>query len=131
MDGSYVKMGRSSGEHHKVHVDHNTPIIECDHTATNGIVHVIDHVMPSATHKYFRHRWTGREQHRNRVAQTVDNMMEGLHSIAANQRVQSGVHQATEVVRSGMEHARDTWADINEHVNSHLTGLFGRHRNKK
>ena len=108
MDGSYVKVGRTTGQGHRVHVDHNTPIVECDHTATNGIIHVIEHVMPSATHKYFRHRWSGHSHRRGRVAQTVDSMADGIHGIVNSRRVQDGVNSARDTVQNGMNTARDT-----------------------
>ena len=88
LDGSWVKMGRQHGQ--RINVDRNTPIVECDKTATNGIIHVIEKVLPSAAHKYFRHRW-GDNHRRGHVADTLRNM---AHGIMNNGRVQHAIQHA-------------------------------------
>ena len=52
LDSSMVMFNANSDGH--VSVGRHTPVTRCDVTATNGVVHVIDQVLPAAVHKYAR-----------------------------------------------------------------------------
>ena len=54
LDSSMVMFNANSDGH--VSVGRHTPVTRCDVTATNGVVHVIDQVLPAAVHKYARAR---------------------------------------------------------------------------
>lgn len=59
MDGSRVVLSKQDG----VIKVNNVPVKSCDHTATNGVVHAIDSIMPNALKKYSA---AGQRQSQNR-----------------------------------------------------------------